>query len=266
MKYGKPGRAQRPPFFIAIIILMMIGFNFGCSSTEKKTPSADPTDKNYIGPYPKPYKVLGKWYQPLPHAKGFKETGLASWYGEDFHGKPTASGEIYDMHKISAAHKTLPLGTYVRVINFDNNRTIDVRINDRGPFVDGRVIDLSYAAAKKLRIIGPGTAQVKIIALGAAQKTDTEFGKVRTYTPVNYYRGKFRIQVAAFKEKSNAERLLQNLEKSYKYTTLSTFHSHDTGETLYRVLVGKCHNLETAEKYRMVLESHGFKKAFIIAE
>lgn len=252
---------------IVVLAFMMMVSNFGCSSSgPKSTSTDDPTDENYIGPYPKPYKVLGKWYQPLPHAKGFKQTGLASWYGKDFHGKPTASGEIYDMHKISAAHKTLPLGTFVRVINFDNSRKLDVRINDRGPFVDGRIIDLSYAAAKKLRIIGPGTAKVKIVALGTATKTDTEFGKVRTYTPVNYYRGKFRIQVGAFAEKENAERFKQKLEKSYKYTTLSTYHSHDTGETLYRVLVGKCYDLETAEKYRMILESHGYKQSFIIAE
>jgi rare lipoprotein A len=113
------------------------------------------------------------WYQPLPHARDFRQRGEASWYGRDFHGRQTASGEIYDMYAMTAAHKTLPLGTYVRVQNRDNNKTVDVRVNDRGPFVRGRIIDLSYTAAHKIGVVGPGTAAVEIAALGAATKPRT---------------------------------------------------------------------------------------------
>ena len=95
---------------------------------------------------PKPYKVLGKWYRPLAHAQGFCQQGIASWYGKDFHGKPTATGETYNMYGISAAHKILPMGTIVRVRNLKNGRILDMRINDRGPFIPGRIIDLSQGA------------------------------------------------------------------------------------------------------------------------
>jgi rare lipoprotein A len=100
----------------------------------------------------KSYVVKGRRYYILSSAKGFKEKGLASWYGEPFHGRRTASGEIYDMDKISAAHKTLPLHTWVEVRNLGNNRLLTLRINDRGPFVPGRIIDLSRAAAQELGI------------------------------------------------------------------------------------------------------------------
>ncbi len=111
------------------------------------------------------YVVKGKRYHILASAKGFREKGVASWYGEPFHGRKTASGEIYDMNKITAAHKTLPLHTWVEVKNLENRQVLNVRINDRGPFVDGRVIDLSRGAARLINILGPGTAKVSIRAI-----------------------------------------------------------------------------------------------------
>jgi len=113
----------------------------------------------------KSYVVKGRRYYILASANGFKEKGLASWYGEPFHGRRTASGEIYDMDKISAAHKTLPLHTWVEVRNLDNRRSMTLRINDRGPFVYGRIIDLSRAAARNLGVYGPGVAKVYIRAV-----------------------------------------------------------------------------------------------------
>lgn len=110
----------------------------------------------------KPYTVAGTTYYPLESAKGFTETGVASWYGGKFHGRKTASGEKYNQNKMTAAHKTLPFGTKVRVKNLENGKTAVVRINDRGPFKKGRVIDLSKAAAKKLDITKTGTAKVRI--------------------------------------------------------------------------------------------------------
>lgn len=110
----------------------------------------------------KPYTIDGTTYYPLASANGFTETGIASWYGPGFHGKKTASGELYDQDSFTAAHKTLPFGTKVHVKNLNNGKTTMVVINDRGPFKDGRTIDLSNAAAKKLGIVENGTARVKI--------------------------------------------------------------------------------------------------------
>lgn len=111
---------------------------------------------------PASYEVYGKTYHVLDTARGYRETGLASWYGEDFHGKRTSSGEPYNMHAMTAAHKTLPLPTYVRVTNLRNRREIIVRVNDRGPFVDDRIIDLSFAAATELDIVRSGTVEVEV--------------------------------------------------------------------------------------------------------
>ncbi len=115
------------------------------------------------------YEVFGVEYRVLDSAEGYEETGMASWYGEAFHGRPTASGEKYDMNGRSAAHRTLPLHTWVEVTNLDNGRSVVVRVNDRGPFAhtDSRIVDLSYGAARELGIVGPGTARVRVRALGA---------------------------------------------------------------------------------------------------
>ncbi len=112
-----------------------------------------------------PYKVFGKRYIPMKSARGFKQKGVASWYGAKFHGRRTSSGEIYDMFKMTAAHPTLPLPTYVRVTNLDTKKQIVVKVNDRGPFLHGRIIDLSYAAAYKLGIARKGTGRVHIKAI-----------------------------------------------------------------------------------------------------
>lgn len=112
-----------------------------------------------------PYTVLGRTYRILPSAEGYQERGMASWYGKKFHGRRTSMREPYDMYTMSAAHKTLPLPTYARVTNLENGRSVIVRINDRGPFVDGRIIDLSYAAAARLGVIGSGTGRVEVEAI-----------------------------------------------------------------------------------------------------
>lgn len=111
---------------------------------------------------PSSYKVLGKWYKVMPSACGYSETGLASWYGPGFHGKRTSSGERYDMHAMTAAHKTLPIPVRVRVTNLENGKSLILRVNDRGPFHKGRIIDLSKAAAKKLGALAKGTARVRV--------------------------------------------------------------------------------------------------------
>ncbi|MGI1679129.1 MAG: septal ring lytic transglycosylase RlpA family protein [Cellvibrionaceae bacterium] len=115
-----------------------------------------------------PYTVLGKTYRVMPNSDGFVQKGRASWYGTKFHGRKTSNGEVYDMYGMTAAHKTLPIPTFVRVKNLDNDKEVIVRVNDRGPFHGGRIIDLTYAAAKKLGFQSKGTAPVEVEALDPA--------------------------------------------------------------------------------------------------
>ncbi len=132
---------------------------------------------------------------------GSEETGIASWYGHPYHGRASASGEIYDMEQMTAAHRTLPFGTMVRVHDLDTQKTVDVRINDRGPFVDGRIIDLSHAAARAIEMIGPGIAHVRLEILAAAPPAEA--------VP------HFGVQVGAFRDRQNAEQLRSLMESRY---------------------------------------------------
>jgi rare lipoprotein A len=206
--------------------------------------------------------VLGKWYQPLPHSEGFRQRGVASWYGRDFHGKKTSNGENYNMYAMTAAHKTLPLGTYVRVVNLENNRSIVVRINDRGPFVRGRIIDLSYAGARDIGIVGPGTARVEVVALG--RPASSSEGSAATYIADDYYSGNFTFQVGAFLDRTNAERLKQKLAQSFTNAHIAVY---ENGVNIfYRVRVGKATTLERAAEYEAYLIRNGYPDAFVVAE
>jgi rare lipoprotein A len=151
---------------------------------------------------------------------GDTEDGIASWYGHPYHGRAAANGEIYDMEKMTAAHRTLPFNTWVRVYDLDNNKTTEVRIIDRGPFVGGRIIDISHAAARELEMIGPGVARVRIEVIR---------------TPPDAVPGLFAVQVGAFRDRANAERLRSQMEARYgSARLLQRAESPD----LWRVLVG----------------------------
>lgn len=156
---------------------------------------------------PDSYEVMGERYFVRPTACDFKQRGLASWYGPGFHGKRTSSGETYDMHAMTAAHKTLPLPARVRVTNLDNGRSAVVRVNDRGPFHEGRIIDLSRAAAEKLDVLKHGTAPVEIEVLGRGDVTVDSQNVAQSRD----YRDRIFVQVGSFSERSNAERLLSRL-------------------------------------------------------
>lgn len=210
-----------------------------------------------------PYKIGNTWYYPIPHARGFKEKGLASWYGKDFHGKPTANGEIYNMYGVSAAHKTLPLGTWVRVKNKMNGKEIKLRVNDRGPFVSGRVIDLSFTAAKRLGIVGPGTAPVEVVALGAPGPNEPLDAPTH-FIPGDYYSGNFVIQVGAFKQRANAEALVATLARKYQNPHFVLFQQG--AETFYRVRVGRFSNLYAARNFEQRISATEFPNAFVVAE
>ena len=230
-------------------------FLLSCAAREKRP--------EILPGYPKPYKIGKSWYQPIKQARGFQERGIASWYGRPFHGRKTANGETYNMYAMTAAHKTLPLGTHVRVYNRNNGKTIEVRINDRGPFVRGRIIDLSYEAARRLGLVGPGTAPVKIAALGSIKKTVVG-GKVRrTLVPGNYHVGDFTVQVGAFKEKENAVRLRNELAQTYKNAHIAK-HEGAKG-IVYRVRVGRSKTLDDAEKHKKILGVAGYKDAIVVA-
>jgi rare lipoprotein A len=214
-------------------------------------------------PKTKPYRVNGDWYHPITDARGFEEQGIASWYGEEFHGRKTSNGEIYDMYGVSAAHKTLPLGTYVRVNNLENGRTLDLRVNDRGPFVRGRIIDLSYGAARQLGVVEKGTARVRVTALGAPVEPERP-GQAPQYVPLDYYSGNFTFQVGAFAEKANAQRLVERLKQQYENAHMLPYF--DGRRTFYRVRVGRRTDLEAATTYEQALQQNGFPETFIVAE
>jgi rare lipoprotein A len=167
-----------------------------------------------------PYTVLGRTYRVLRSADGYVERGTASWYGQKFHGRQTSSREIYDMCSFSAAHKTLPLPSYVRVTRLDTGASVVVRVNDRGPFHEGRVIDLSYAAAVKLGLDRSGTAPVEVRALdggalvagGVAPGPVTASPPPSAPAPVATGSGPQLIQVGAYRDKDNARRIARQLE------------------------------------------------------
>lgn len=234
--------------------------------------SSTPPPKN-TGSYPgtkaaqkrnAPYEVHGKRYYPLASASGFTQRGLASWYGTEFHGRFTSNGERYNMYGRTAAHKTLPFNTYVRVINLKNGKTTVVRINDRGPFVRGRIIDLTYTAAHSLGMAEDGVVPVKIEALGYARKKRKAGEWVQVYEkPASYEIGDFTIQVGAFADRENALRLYASLKRKYGSATVNIF---DQGsQRFYRVRVGKYARLEKAEAAAASLQGQGFPNAFAVA-
>jgi rare lipoprotein A len=165
---------------------------------------------------------------PAPPRIRNGETGLASWYGHPYHGRPAADGEIYDMEKLTAAHRTLPFGTWVRVVNLSNDKTVDVRIIDRGPFVENRIIDLSHAAAVAIALIGPGVARVRLDIL-SVPSTSAE----------NWY----AVQAGAFLDPDRAERLRASLERDFGPAHLV---QRADSPTLWRVIVGRVPSEEAA--------------------
>ncbi|MGD9731920.1 MAG: septal ring lytic transglycosylase RlpA family protein [Desulfamplus sp.] len=261
------------PLKHVIITLVLLAIT-GCSATHLPEPEEAEKYSRYDSSassssqssrrtaYAKPYKINGKYYHPLLSAKGFVQQGIASWYGEQFHGRKTANGETYNMYGVSAAHKTLPLGTWVRVYNLENNKTLELRINDRGPFVTGRIIDLSYKAAQILGVAKPGTAKVKVVALGEAAGSDKS-GRV-IYKPVDYFRGNFTVQVGAFTVRKNAQKLKIKLGRKYINAHINEYT--DARGKFYRVRVGRFRDLEAAEQFNEELTRAGAKNSFVVGE
>jgi len=201
----------------------------------ESAPRAEPRAKSGNPPF---YEVNGRRYVVLSTAAGHVEEGMASWYGPDFHGKRTATGETYDMHAMSGAHPTLPLPTWVQVRNLENGRSVVVRLNDRGPFARGRIIDLSRAAAERLDMIRAGTARVEVRSLAGSAPSPT------TAAPAAYY-----AQAGAFGRRDNAETLARRLRAAGIEGVTVTETKADDG-AVFRVRAGPAATL--AEFDRLV--------------
>lgn len=245
-------RSMRPIFPFLLLSLMLIVT--GCASRKAhdgppKTGSAVPRHlppdaipknepRSRYG-NPATYEVFGVSYSVLRSSDGFKERGVASWYGNKFHGRPTSSQEPYNMYAMTAAHKTLPLPTYIHVRNLRNNKTVVVRVNDRGPFVDNRIIDLSYAAAIKLDMIKTGTSLVAITALGVDQPEPEKPRDVPTRAvqsiPDNPH--DVFLQVGAFGDVENAKRRFRLL-RDRGIDNAYVHKDRSQQPALYRIRIG----------------------------
>lgn len=196
-----------------------------------------------------PYRVDGTTYYPVANAQGYSKEGIASWYGPKFHGKKTSSGEVYNMHSLTAAHKTLPFDTRVRVTNKLNNRSVVVRINDRGPFVGKRIIDLSYGAGVKIDMMENGTVPVRITALSSPEPAPSATDLDKTYT----------VQIGVFRDLQNAQRMAQQIGDG------QVIKGEQSNPPLYRVVTTAYNTFDRAQSRMDTLRREGFGEAFVIA-
>jgi len=205
---------------------------------------------------PDSYEVYGQRYSTLKSSAGFRERGIASWYGKKFHGRRTSSGEVYDMYKMTAAHRELPLPTYVEVTNLENGRSAVVKVNDRGPFHENRIIDLSYAAALKLGVAEKGTAFVEVVALDqAAVRASATGGEAKA--PVDSVA--LYLQIGAFNERRNADRLSARVAGVLpKNVRVREAVSGDSA--VYRVQVGPIASVDVADRLVAALFSLGISE------
>lgn len=237
---------------LAVWLLLLLGLAGGCAlsggGASTDTPSGVQVQKGAAGT--KPYTIRGKTYYPLLSSHGFSEDGIASWYGPDFHGKKTANGERYDMYGMTAAHKLLPFGTKVKVTNKDNGKSIVVRINDRGPFVADRVIDLTRTGAESIGMLARGTARVRLETQGAvAGLKDGDLS------------GNFYVQVGAFGNRSNADRLALGLKGGGRGARV--YYAEQVG--FWRVQAGPYPSLNHAERAAESMRRE-FPGNFVVAQ
>jgi peptidoglycan lytic transglycosylase len=214
-----------------------------------------------LPPSRRPYTVNGERYEPLATHEGYWEEGLASWYGEEWHGRRTSSGEPYDMDAMTAAHKTLPLGVSVKVRNRRTGREAIVRINDRGPFVRDRIIDLSRAAARELGSEEKGIIPVSVVALGYLSRGP---GGEVSYAPLSDYGvGTFAVQVASFGRADNARRLASELRGIHGAAAIQ--EATVNGTPYYRVQAGRYGSLREADEARGMFAAAGYPGCFVVA-
>ena len=226
----------------------------------------EPRSRYGNGPF---YEVFGQTYKVLDTSYGYQERGVASWYGKKFHGRKTSSQEPYDMYAMTAAHKTLPLPTYVRVRNLKNNRSIVVRVNDRGPFVDNRLIDLSYSAALKLDIVRNGTGLVEVTAISfddaPRQERRASSSPPRRAAPESTGNSGIFVQVGAFGEAGNARRRYQLLRDG-GIGPAFVHEDKSASQTLYRVRIGPIANVSQYDSIVARLQRIGITDSHLVTE
>lgn len=289
-------RSVAASVLLAIWCFLPVWLCTGCSSkAPQNPPHITKTAKKKVGKAgssarrtpatQRPYTVGGITYSPIASARGFREQGIASWYGEPFHGRRTSNGEIYDMHSDTAAHKTLPMNTRLLVRNLDNGRSTVVRINDRGPFVQDRIIDLSYRKAQELGLLTKGTARVEIVALhdretvsvqqypaetpvsrvkSLDQKATTASLPQRRQSPTRSGRGGLFVQLSVFDREKTARSLAKELAAQGKIVQVQPYPA--AGTKLYRVLVFASHSLSEALRYEARMRASGFRYARLVEQ
>ena len=224
---------------------------------------AKPKHEEYASATLRPYTVLGKKYHPLGSAKGYSQHGKASWYGQKFHGHKTANGEVYDMYKMTAAHKTLPLPSYVRVTNLANGRQVVVKVNDRGPFHSDRIIDLSYVAALKLDYLKTGIAEVKLDVIHVDKNGDITIGDGPTIaanseTQTNNAAQKsWFVQVAALQDQEKITQLASGLTSLYQVPAYTP-----SEQGIYRLRLGPLQTEQQASALVDDLKRSGYAQAY----
>jgi len=198
-----------------------------------------------------------------PAVIGSTETGIASWYGHPYHGRQAAAGEIYDMETLVAAHRTLPFNTWVRVTNLTNSKTVDVRIIDRGPFVGGRIIDLSHAAAQAVDLIGPGVAQVPLEIIAPPRNREASPVATSETTPVaSPATALFGVQVGVYAFRVNADRMVQDMQTRYGSATV---FARQGISTTWRVVVGRENSAENAESLAVkIRNAENLPQSFVV--
>ncbi len=219
-----------------------------------------------------PYTVNGRSYRVMQTEEGFQQTGLASWYGEKFHGHQTSNGEIFDMYQVSAAHTGLPIPSFVRVTNLENQRSIVVRVNDRGPFHNDRVIDLSYAAAYKLGFSNQGTALVHIEAIVPSQNVilaaNTATNPATSVTAsAAAAAGDRYLQAGAFSDLRAAQRLSDRLrDLTSRPVFIRSIQAADTSQQLHRVRVGPISDPSEIERISDLMQSANLGQPYVVEE
>ncbi|WP_299073090.1 septal ring lytic transglycosylase RlpA family protein [uncultured Paraglaciecola sp.] len=225
------------------------------------TEDAIPRYEPYAPANMRPYTIRGIRYRPLKTGKGFSDAGKASWYGQKFHGHLTSNGEIYDMYQMSAAHKTLPLPSFVRVTNVQNGKQVVVRVNDRGPFHSGRVIDLSYAAALKLDVLKTGVIDVKIDVIHVDKTGKVTVGRlpiIPKKAPKNISQQLY-IQIVALQNKTQILKLAKDLQNLYSGPFKTKFE-----KGIYKLHLGPFNNKHEADRLLIKLKSNHHPSAFKI--
>jgi rare lipoprotein A len=235
-----------------------------------KVPDAVPRDEPVNERNNRPYAVFGVSYRPLKSAYGYRERGVASWYGKKFHGRKTSNGETYDMYAMTAAHKTLPLPSYARVRNLNNGQSVIVRVNDRGPFRDNRLIDLSYAAAHRLGILGSGTGVVEVEGLSGDQPVTTVAARERPAanliaTAEAAPAPRLYLQAGAFASRENAENLRNRLAQA-DLRPVHVAPAQVDGVPLYRVRLGPLDSVDASDRLAERVQAQGLPKPIIVVD